>query len=342
MSKHRVTLKDIAEKLGITIATVSKALKDYPDISVNTKKAVQKLAKELHYQPNTQALALRGNKSNTIGLIIPEIVHYFFSNVIKGVMNIAEQNNYQVLITLSDNLLENEKRQANLLFVTKVDGVLVSLSNETDNTNHFDIFKDYDIPIVMFDKVNKYFECNKVAIDDLQGGLIATEHLINQGCRRIAHIRGPLKPLNSIGRYEGYKKALNRYNLDFDASLVKECNDVTLEEGYEFGKQLLQTKNPPDGIFTVTDQVGSGVIRAAHDLGIKIPQDVKVVGFSDSQIAQVSQPSLSTIHQPGYEIGEKAAKLLIEEIELQEKEDSPPIAYNQIIFDTYLIKRAST
>ncbi len=342
MSKHRIRLKDIAEKLGITVTTVSKALKDYPDISNETKKEVKRLAEELNYQPNSQALALRSNRSYTIGLIIPEIVHFFFSNVIKGIMNYAEQNNYRVLITLSNNSMNLEKKQANLLFNTKVDGVLVSLANETDTTKHFDMFKEFEIPIVMFDKVNEDFKCNKVTIDDKQGGFTATEHLINQGCKRIAHIGGPKNPLNSVNRFEGYKKALHKYGLDFDPTLVKECVDVTLEEGHTFANQLLQQENPPTGIFTITDQVGVGVLHAANDLRIKVPEQLKIVGFSDSQIAQISQPPLSTIHQPGYEIGEMAAKLLIEEIELQDGGYEQPMDFRQIILDTYLIKRETS
>ncbi len=342
MTKHRIRLKDIAEKLGITVTTVSKALKDYPDISNETKKEVKRLAEELNYQPNSQALALRSNRSYTIGLIIPEIVHFFFSNVIKGIMNCAEQSNYRVLITLSNNSMKLEKKQANLLFNTKVDGVLVSLANETNTTSHFDMFKEFEIPIVMFDKINEDFKCNKVTIDDKQGGFTATEHLINQGCKRIAHIGGPKTPLNSVNRFEGYKKALLKYGLDFDSSLVKECVDVTLEEGYALASQLLQQKTPPDGIFAITDQVGVGAIQAANSLSVKVPEQVKIVGFSDSQVAQISKPSLSTIHQPGYEIGEMAAKLLIDEIELQDGNNEQLMDYRQIILDTYIIKRETS
>ncbi len=342
MSKQRVTLKDIAQKLGITVTTVSKALKDYPDISADTKKAVKKLAEKMKYQPNTQALALRGSRSYTIGLIIPEIVHYFFSNVISGVMNYAENHGYRILITLSNNSLEREEKQANLLFVNKVDGILVSLSNETTNTKHFNVFKEFDIPVVMFDKVATGFKCNKVTIDDKQGAYTATEHLIIQGCKRIAHIRGPKGPLNALARFEGYKQALKYNGIDFDPTLVIECKKVVFEEGYEFGKELLSLENPPDGIFAVTDQVGAGVIRAAHDKKVSIPDQVRIVGFSDSQIAQVSHPPLSTIHQPGYEIGEMSAQLLIEEIEMRDGDDFKPIDFRQIILDTYLIHRGTS
>ncbi|SNS73071.1 transcriptional regulator, LacI family [Ekhidna lutea] len=342
MTKHRITLKDIAEKLGITVTTVSKALKDYPDISEDTKKKVHALAKKLNYQPDSQAVALRGKGSKTIGLIIPEIVHYFFSSVINGIMNHAESNGYRVLITLSNNRLEMEKKQVNLLFSTKVDGVLVSLTNETKGTKHFDILKEYDIPVVMFDKVDNKFHCNKVTIDDCLGGYNATKHLIDSGCQRIAHIRGPKKPLNSIGRFEGYKKALIEANMVFDPSLVKECTEVVYDEGYQFCKELLKLPKPPDGIFAVTDQVGVGALNALKDAKLNIPEDMKIVGFSDSQIAQVSQPPLTTIHQPGYEIGETAAKLLIEDIELRKKDPNHMFGSKQIVLDTHLIKRGST
>jgi len=340
--KHRVTLKDIAQRLGITVTTVSKALKDYPDISKKTKEAVRELAAQLKYQPDSQALALRGSKSYTIGLIIPEIVHFFFSNVINGIMNYLETKGYRLLITLSNNSTELEAKQVNLLFGNKVDGVLVSLANETVDVGHFKLLSEYDIPLVMFDKVNLDFNCQKVIIDDVAGGYIATKHLISKGCKRIAHIRGPKSPLNAIGRYEGYLKALEEAGLDADPSLVKSCKLVNLEEGYEFAKILLHSPAPPDGIFAVTDQVAVGVLQAAKELGVKVPQKLKVVGFSDSLIAQVAEPALTTIHQPGYEIGEAAARMLIETIEIAEEKGEYMAVSDQFILPTYLIRRKSS
>ncbi len=342
MTKHRITLKYIAEKLGITITTVSKALKDYPDISKDTKKKVNSLAKKLNYQPDSQAVALRGKGSKTIGLIIPEIVHFFFSNVIKGIMDYTESNGYRLLITLSSNSWELEKKQVNLLFGTKVDGILMSLANETKSTKHLEVLSEYEIPLVMFDKVSDKIQCNKVTIDDANGGHVATTHLLRRGCKRIAHIRGPKSPLNSKGRFKGYKKALDEYGINFDPTLVKECSDVTYEEGYRFGKELMQMPNKPDGIFAVTDQVGVGALNAIKDEGMEVPNEVKIVGFSDSQIAQVSQPPLTTIHQSGYEMGETATKLLINDIELRKKNPDHLFGSKQIILETHLIRRGST
>lgn len=342
MSKHRVTLKDLAERLGVTVTTVSKALRDYPDISEETKREVKELAAALNYHPDSQALALRGNRSYTIGLIIPEIVHFFFSNVINGILNVAEKQGYRLLITISRNERAEEKKQVNLLFNTKVDGVIVSLANETHDASHFKVLSEYEIPLVMFDKVDQHFDCSKVIIDDHKGAFVATQHLIDKGCKRIAHIRGPLTPSNSIGRFEGYKTALQAAGITPDPRLVKVCHEVTLDEGYAFTKELLQSENPPDGIFSVTDQVGVGALRAAQDMGIEVPAQLKIVGFSDSLIARVAYPALSTIYQPGYEIGEAAARLIIEEIEWKAKNGNQPKAHKELVLETHLIQRGSS
>jgi len=335
--KHQVRLKDIAIKLGLSVSTVSRAIKGYPDIGKETKERVLQLVEEMHYEPDAIAASLRQKRSHTIGVIIPEIVHFFFSNVIKGIMNHAESRGYRVLITLSENKLELEKKQAKLLFGTKVDGVLVSLANESENANHFEIFKDHEVPIVMFDKIDEEFECSKVVIDDHLGGYNATNHLIERGCKRIAHIRGPLIPKNAQQRFDGYKDALQKNNINFNSDLVKTCREVTFEEGYAFAKELFSYNTPPDGIFAITDQVGAGVLLAAKEFGISIPDQLKVVGFSDSQIAKISQPPLTTIHQSGYETGETASRLLIDEIELEGE-----AVFEKILLDTYPIIRKST
>ncbi len=341
MAKHRIQLKDLAERLGVNVATVSKALKDYPDISEKTKQKVRALANELNYLPDTQAGALRGKKSFIIGLIVPEIVHYFFSNVIKGVMDHVEEQGYRLLITLSNNSIVREEKQLKLLFGTKVDGILVSLANETQNTEHFSFLRDFEVPVVLFDKVADSLPFSQVIVNDEKGAYDATMHLIRRGCKRIAHIRGPKNPSNAVNRFEGYKRALKEMKISFDPALVKECVDVVYQEGYDHTQELLKSKDAPDGIFAVTDQVGVGAMNAALDAGIRIPEDLKIVGFSDSQSAQISRPALTTIHQPGYEIGEMAAKLLIEEIGQMAK--SPTLFQpKKTIVGTRLIKRDSS
>lgn len=341
MAKHRVQLKDLAALLGVNVATVSKALKDYPDISEKTKQRVRALAKKLNYLPDTQAGGLRGKKSFIIGLIVPEIVHFFFSNVINGIMNYVEENGYRLLITLSNNSTEREEKQLKLLFGAKVDGVLASLANENFKSDHFTLLSEYEIPVVLFDKVDDNLPYSQVIVDDEQGAYDATQHLIRRGCKRIAHIRGPLNPSNSIKRFEGYRRALNEMHLPFDRKLVKVCNEVVYKEGYDFAKELLKHSSPPDGIFAVTDQVGVGAMNAVRDAGLSVPDDIKIVGFSDSLIAQTSNPALTTIYQPGYEIGETAAKLLIDEIN-QRAKNSGSFKTTRKVLATQLVKRGST
>ena len=341
MAKQRILLKDLADQLGLNVATVSKALKDYPDISEKTKKKVQDLAKELNYLPDTQAGALRGKRSYIIGLVVPEIVHFFFANVINGIMDYAEANGYRLLVTISNNSTEREKSQLKLLFGAKVDGVLASLANETEDTSHFNLMSDYGVPVVLFDKVDDRLPYSQVIIDDKLGAYEATMHLIRRGCKRIAHIRGPKNPSNARQRFQGYQKALDSMNLPLDPSLVKECKEVVYDEGYEFATHLLRSSNPPDGIFAVTDAVGVGAMNAARDLGFSIPEDLKIVGFSDSQIAKISNPGLTTIHQSGYTIGENAARLLLEEISQKER-NTYDADTRKVIVGTRLVKRGST
>lgn len=341
MSKTRITQKMIAQELGITTTTVSKALKDYPDISRSTKEAVKALAREWNYLPDYQALALRNQHTRTLGLVIPEIVHYFFSNVIKGIIQSAEERGYQLLITLSRNSRDLEENQLNLLYGQRVEGILISLANETVDHAHLMFLQKQEVPVVMFDKVASDFNCRKVIIDDERGGYLATKHLIDKGCKKIAHIRGPLEPLNSKGRFNGYRRALLEHGLAFDEQLIRVCQDVNFDEGYNFGLELLNQVDDLDGIFAVTDQVGVGAMKAAQKMGIKVPNELKIIGFSDSQIAQVSHPPLSTIHQPGFEIGQTAARILIDEIEGVGKDIDYDLA-QEYVLNTSIIERGST
>ncbi len=214
------TLKEIAERLGISVATVSKALKDYPDVSKRTKGLVKELAKTLNYKPNAFAVNLRTKESKTIGLIIPEIVHHFFSNVIKGIVSQAEKKGYLVIILQSNESYELEKKQVDLLLRQQVDGIIISIANETADFTHLNDIIAINKPLVMFDKIAKVVPCSKVIIDDRKAAYDATQHLIDIGCSRIAHFRGPLLPQNSIDRFLGYKKALLDNNMPYDPSLV--------------------------------------------------------------------------------------------------------------------------
>jgi len=337
-----VTLKQIAEQLGISITTVSKALKDYPDVSKKTRKLVRETAFMLNYKPNSFAVNLRTRESKTIGLIIPEIVHHFFSSIIKGIISQAEKKGYLVITLQSNESYELEKKQIDLLLSKRVDGILISLANGTGDYKHLTEIIENDTPLVMFDKIAKIIRCSKVIIDDRKAAYKATEHLIKIGCKKIAHFRGPLMPQNSIDRFLGYKQALIDYGLPYDPTLVyvNDCGDLSFEEGKESINQLLKDHDDVDGIFINTDLVAIGAMTEIIKNGIKVPEDISIVGFSNWFMSSVMSPSLTTINQPGFEMGKKAFKLLYKEI--RNKKKMKPIIYKDVILDADLIIRNST
>ncbi|WP_396168418.1 LacI family DNA-binding transcriptional regulator [Flavobacterium sp.] len=308
------TLKQIAETLGISITTVSKALKNYPDVSEKTKKSVLDLANSLQYTPNSFAVNLRTKESKTIGLIIPEVVHHFFSSVVNGIIAEAEKNGYLVIILQSNESLELEKKQVELLINKRVDGIILSLSNESNDDFHLKEIIRREIPLVQFDKIAKLIPSSKVIINDQKAAFEATEHLIQKGCKKIAHIRGPINPQNAIDRFLGYKKALEKNNIPFDSKLVYTCKNVTFEEGKEFAEQIITDHPNVDGIFVITDLVAVGVLAYFNENNIKVPQQVKIIGFSNWFMSQVITPKLSTVDQPSYEMGVQSFYLLLEEM----------------------------
>ncbi|PQJ20429.1 LacI family DNA-binding transcriptional regulator [Nonlabens tegetincola] len=337
-----VTLREIANKLNISITTVSKALKDYPDVSPKTKFLVKELASTLNYKPNAFAVNLRTRESKTIGLIIPVIVHHFFSNVIKGIVAQAEKKGYLVIILQSNESYELEKKQIDLLMNQRVDGIIISLANGTIEYKHLTDVIKANTPLVMFDKIAKIVNCSKVIIDDRKAAYDATQHLIDIGCRRIAHFRGSLLPQNSIDRFLGYRKALDDNGIKYDPSLVYicECDDNSFEEGKENARLLMQEHNDVDGIFINTDLVAIGAISEFNDAGIKIPEDIAIVGFSNWFMSSIISPTLSTIDQPGVKMGKAAFKQLYKEIKLKKR--NKPVEYQQIVLKTKLIQRDST
>ena len=337
-----VTLKDIAEQLNISVTTVSKALKNYPDVSKKTRLQVKELAKTLNYKPNAFAVNLRTKESKTIGLVIPVIVHHFFSNVIKGIISQAEKKGYLVIILQSNESYELEKKQIDLLLSHRVDGILISLANGTADFNHLNEIINQGKPLVMFDKIAKIVKCSKVIIDDRKAAYTATQHLIDIGCKRIAHFRGALLPQNSIDRFLGYKKALLDNNIPYDPSLVYicECGDMSFEEGKKNAKQLLDDHDNVDGIFINTDLVAIGAMTEFNSQGIKIPNNINIVGFSNWFMSSVISPTLTTIDQPGYQMGKTAFKQLYKEIKAIK--NKTPKAPKIITLETALIKREST
>ena len=334
MSKRQITLADLAKELHISTATVSRALKDYPDISDETKRRVLALAREKNYRPNTMAAGLRNQESKIIGVIIPEIVNHFFSSVIKGIMQVCYDADYRVMLCQSSESYEKEVADANALFSSRVDGLLISLGHETTQFDHFQDFHDAGIPVVQFDKVSdEIANTSKVVVDDYLGAFHAVEHLIQTGKKRIAHLRGPLVASTSRNRMHGYRDALMHYGLPVDESLILGCQHITLEEGQELCGQLLEIPNRPDAIFCITDAVAIGAMVSAKQAGLRVPEDMAFAGFSDWQISAIVEPSLTSVSQPSFEMGKKAAQILIEEIRAI-KEDRP------VAHETYVLKTA--
>lgn len=313
--KPVVTIKDLARKLNISPSTVSRALKDHPDISPETKRVVRELADELNYQPNLMAQGLRQSRSHMIGVIVPEFVHFFFSTVIAGIEDAASEMGYQVMMARSQELVEREVNALQTFWNSRVDGVLVSVSKQTTSYDHFQKMINRELPIVFFDRAPKDLNCSQVVVDDHDGAFTAVELLIRKGCKKIAHLAGPSALGISDARLEGYLDSLKKHDFEIDESLIVRCEDGGYEEASALTKTLMETHPDIDGIFANHDMSAFGSVLALQDMGIKVPDQVKVVGFSDWQLAQLIKPKLTTVSQPGYEMGREAAEILIAEIE---------------------------
>ena len=336
----KITIKDIAKELGVSPSTVSRALKDSPEISKETRKKVKAFADLYHYKPNMLAQKLRNNKTMVIGVIIPEIVHHFFSKVISGIEKIANGRDYNVMICLSNESYKKEKLNIQMMVNGSVDGLLVSIAKETlekGDYEHFKNLKDYDIPLVLFDRVSEEINCDKVIVDDIGGGHKATEHLIDIGCKKIAVLSTPDHVNVGALRTIGYKKALRENNLKIDCNLIFKVNDksdITAQiEGFMNDKAIKF-----DGVLAVNEIYAATVIKIAKEKELHIPNDIAVVGFTDGLISSFSTPTLSTIDQHGMTIGELAAELLLDR--LQHKDDTKN--YESKIISTDLIIRKSS
>jgi len=341
MKYNQVTIKDIARELGISPSTVSRALKDHPDISPETKKAVNELAEKLNYQPNIVALSLRQSKTNTIGVIIPEIVHFFFSTVISGIEDVAYSAGYNVIITQSNESFSREAINIKALFNSRVDGMLISLSRETKTFDHLEGILAKGVPMVFFDRVYDNGNSSMVIVDDLSGAKEATRHLIEQGCKRIAHLEGPPHLVISKQRLQGFMEAMNEGSMPVDQNLIIPCPLGTIEEGKMATEKLLDSPERPDGIFANSDPVAMGAMQAIKERGLKIPQDIAVIGFSNWFYSSMMDPPLSSVDQPGFEMGQEAAKLLIRHIEVKSKSEIDAPAETKVL-KTKLIVRTSS
>lgn len=335
MKSSQVTIKDIARELGISPSTVSRALKDHPDISQETKRLVNELAAKYNYKPNIIALSLRNQRSNVIGVIIPEIVHYFFSSVISGIEEVANENGYSVMISQSAEDYNREVAACDTFLNGIIDGILVSVSKETSNYEHFQKFEEEGIPIVFFDRAIDEIQADKVIIDDFDGAYQATEHLIVQGRRKIVHFAGPQNRLIGQNRLNGYLKAMRDNGVFVDEQLIIPCD--TFQSALVETQKLIDSGLKFDSIFTVNDFTAAGVMKVLLRNGYKIPSDVAVVGFGDDQTSLMVEPTLTTVNQPGFEMGKKAMEQLIRRIT-----HSKPEPLVTEILKTQLIVRESS
>ena len=335
----KTTLRKLAKQLNLSVGTVSKAIKDYPDISESTKERVNALVKELNYKPNSFGQNLRNQESKIIGLIIPQIVHHFFANIILGVTEAAERKGYLVIVLESAESYETEKKLLDLLLKRNVDGLLLSLADNTVKYNHITDIVNQDLPIVLYDKISKSIDCHKVIIDDKKAAYNATKYLIDSGCRKIAHVRGPLKPQTTIDRFQGYKNALKDYHIPFDKSIVFESNNLTFNDGKRLAHEILKN-DKIDGVFAFTDLLASGVLKGLLEAEVRIPEDISVMGFSNWLITEMTSPALSTVNQPGYDMGKQAFNLLYEDI--MSRKNKMRIKNRTIELPTELIIRNST
>ncbi|NJB71813.1 LacI family transcriptional regulator [Saonia flava] len=311
--KGKTTIYDIAKKLGITAATVSRALNDNSRISKATKKLVLETAKEMNYEPNKLALALKKGKSNNVGVIVPYINRNFFSSVIRGIEEELYPKGYNVIISQSHESEEREKEIVNNLMNAQVEGILMSLSKSTNKTAHFNQVLSKNIPLIFFDRSLNIAGVSSVTIDDFQGSYKATQHLIGQGCKRVAHMTVGKELGIYRQRFDGYKQALEDNDLPFDDNLVVELKS-DIEEGKQAAQKLMNLQDPPDAIFSSTDHGALGAIKWLQGNGYSIPDDVCVVGFSNEPFTQFMELSISSIDQSPLEMGKMSAKVFLEQI----------------------------
>lgn len=335
--QKEITIYDIARELNVSPSTVSRALKDHHSIGKKTKKAVLKLAQERGYQPNSIAASLRSNKTNTIGVIISWINRPFISSMISGVEIAANEAGYNVIISQSHDSFEQEVANAQALFTSRIEGLVVSLAMETKTYDHFEQFIKSGIPLVFVDRVADTLNSDKVLIDNYSAGFKATEHLIQQGCKRIAHMGGAHHRNVYNERRRGYEAALKQYGLEVDESLIKENDTLNAEEGLKMSQQLLSQPNRPDGIFSANDTAAVSAIQYARSQNIKIPEELAIIGFNNDPISTIIDPPLSTVSHPAIEMGKIAAMQV-----LDQKQHKEIVRSQTIILETELLVRASS
>jgi LacI family transcriptional regulator len=307
------TIYDIAKKLKISASTVSRGLQDSPEIGKKTKKRIFETAEKMGYRVNHYARNLRQQQTRTIGVIVHELRSSFMTSVLAGIEKVTTEAGYDILIAHSSESYSKEVANAKNLFNKRVDGIIASLSFETEDLDHFKPFTQKNVPIIFFDRVEQNEDFSVLIIDNERCGYIATKHLIEQGCTKIAHVTSSLKRNVYTERYKGYRKALSEYKIPFDEEMLI-IGDLSEEAGIEAATKILETSPRPDGIFVTNDFVAAVCMRTLKEHGITIPDDIAVVGFNNDAIGKLIEPTLTTINYPGEDMGAIAARTLIDHL----------------------------
>ncbi|MBB5621773.1 LacI family transcriptional regulator [Pedobacter cryoconitis] len=333
------TLKDIAKALGLSTSTVSRALRDRYEISPETKKLVLDYAQKINYRPNPIALSLKERRSKSIGVSLSEVANQYFAQVVNGIESIAYDRGYHVIITQTHEFYEREKVNIQHLASRSVDGLLVSLSAETIDTSYLQNLHQRGLPMVFFDRVTDQINTHQLIANNEKGSFEATEYLINQGCKRIAHLTSSDHLSISVERLNGYKQALAKHNLPFNEAFIKYCEHGGMfqDETDTAIRELMNLKEKPDGIFVASDRLSIGALVVFKELKIKVPQEMVIAGFCNSDVLDLMCPTLTSVRQPAFEMGQIATDMLLNLIESK----YPVHDFEKKILDTSLHVRNS-
>ncbi|QCX40539.1 LacI family transcriptional regulator [Aureibaculum algae] len=337
MRKKKTTIKDIANVLNISAAAVSKALHDDSRISEKTKKAVKQVAKNLNYQPNHLASALRSGKSNLVGVIVPRTNSNFFSSVIQNIEEVLNEKGYNIIITQSNESYKKECNNIDTLLYTQVDGIIASMANETVDLSYYEKVKSKGIPLILFDRGENDLNVDYIGINDYESSHSIVEHLVNNGCKRIAHIGGHKRTRIFNNRIRGYNDALKKYNLPLDNELLTESG-LTIKDGREMMQQLLNLKERPDAVYVAGDYAALGALQVLNENNIKIPEEIALVGFGNEPFTDMVTPRISSVKQHSEEIGKQAALAFLK----YNKDEVVNQSLNKIILNAELIVRDSS
>jgi len=329
------TIKDIARQLNISLSTVSRAMRNAPDVNVDTRRAVKALSEELSYHPNKLALSLKQRQTHNIGVIVPNL-DYVLATMVKGIDEVALEAGYTVMVCQSNESFGREMVNTRRLLDSLVDGFIISVSSETKVFDHFKKIQEKKMPMVVFDRVTPFLKAPGVRIDNADGGFMATEHLIEQGYKNIAILAGPKNLGVSSQRVEGYLAALKNHKMKPDADMIIYC-DFNQDYAYLATKELLQMKKRPDAIFTISDRMAIGAMLAIKEKGLRMPQDIGLVGFNNEPVTGLVTPGISSVEQPCFELGKMAAKLFIET--MHNNED---MSETEVVLKPKLIVRESS